>query len=81
MEGIQLVVKFQKDNTVYVNFESSNKKKVEWDQISDKDYENMMKTAILTIEEWRLGYLRSNYTQMSICGNRRRFKCKNQFIK
>jgi hypothetical protein len=72
MKGIQLVVRFEKDNSVYVNFESSYKKKVDWDSISDEQYENMMKTAILTIEEWRQRYkfgegvATDTSTQMSI---------------
>ena len=65
VDGIQIVVKFQKDNTVFVGFESSNKKKVEWDQISDEEYDYMMKIASLEIEARRQEYLRCGYTQMS----------------
>jgi len=81
MNGVQIVVRFEKNNSVFVNFESAYKKKVEWDSISDEEYENMMKTAILTIEEWRRQYMfgtevtSDTSTQMSTEGNgkRRRF--------
>ena len=61
VKGVQIVVKFQQDG-VFVNFESTNKQKVEWDKISDKEYEDMMKTAIREIEAWRNSYIN---TQMS----------------
>jgi hypothetical protein len=67
-KGIQIVVKFQKDNSVYVNFESCNKHTVDWDSISDEEYIDMMNEAIRTITNWRNQYIHGNKdssTQMS----------------
>jgi len=57
MDDIQIVVKFQRNKGVYVNFESVNKKKVDWDSITDEQYINMMEVAITTIADWREKYI------------------------
>ena len=50
IRGIQLSVKFNKDD-ISANFESSNKKAVDWDSITDEQYECMMDVAIIAIKE------------------------------
>jgi len=53
MNNIRLVVKYKKDGSTFVNFESAYKKHVDWEKFSDDDYEEMLKSALLAIEEWR----------------------------
>ena len=52
---IQIAVKFQKNGT-YVTFESSNKKRVDWDAISDSEYEWMIDEAISNLIEYKERY-------------------------
>ena len=57
MKNVKLVVHFNNDGSTYANFEHDGKNPVDWNAISDKEYENMMLNAIKTIKEWHRNYI------------------------
>ena len=93
MTGMQIVVKFYKDDNMFLKFDETpivqhNPDSVkEIGIITDENYEYMIKSAILALEEWRIHRKFRNNTQMSTLQLTKQnpkhpiFRCKNPINK